>query len=490
MKKIYYFLLIPLLFLFATESCDNYLDEENYTNAGYDYLTTSAGVETAVNGVYYTMRWYANQENYMVLTDMGNDLAWDGSDGANKAAFNQYATMNSTISAYSIVDLFWSNAYNGINRANTAMMFIPTATGMSDATKTQRMAECRFMRAYFYFDLVQHFGAVPLVTKGNISEIITSFKRDSVYDVYKQIISDLRAAYDVLPDVWQQTNRGRATKWAAGHLLAKVYLTRISADVATRGGKTTDLDSAAYYAVQVINSGKFALESNYTNVFLQSNEKVSKEVIWDVQFISGNDLYNERSTNGTNGGNQLHQYWVMEYQVKPGMIWDVENDSPFKRLRPNPMMIAKLWDGANDARLFKSFKWVYYSNNSATLPKWVANYYYLNPVTNVEDKTQIIYSPAAALVGTYKFKLADTAIYTSPQYYGALPYYSTFKTTQNVLDATKYSTMLTDIAKKPYLFVPLDRNDRKASRHFLNILTISVRMLTTGLVLETLSECV
>lgn len=459
MKRLYKYFLAILGFSLIAVSCENYLEEERYTDVGYDYLKTKIGMESAVNGVYYSMRWHCNMENYFVLTEMGGDLAWDGNDGNNKPAFNQYGSALN--SGNGIVSQFWSACYNGINRANTAIMYMPQVSDMSEDLKTQRTAECRFMRAYFYFDLVQHFGALPLVTEGNVSQIITDFKRQPVADVYKQIIKDLRAAYDVLPDVWQQTDRGRATKWAVGHLLAKVYLTRASYDLDIRGGKTTDLDSAAYYAVQVINSGRFSLESDFTNIFEQNNQKVSKEVIWDVQYTK-NALFNERSSDGRNGGNQIHQYWVMEYQVKPGMTWDMVNESPFKRMRPNPQMVTGLWDFRYDARVAKSFQWVYFSNYAASIPVWPSKFYYLNPLTNKEDKTDVIYITPTSLVGTSKFRIADTAIYTIPLYYGGLPYYSTFSTQQAVLDATKYRKMLTDIAKTPYTLIPMDRNDKRS----------------------------
>jgi len=456
MKKIYYYLLMTLLVSVATVSCDKFLEEERYTDVGYDYLKTKIGIESAINGVYYTMRWNCGMENYFVMVEMGGDMAWDGNDGANKPAFDNYSSaMNS---ANGIVSGFWTNSYSGINRANTALLFIPQVADMTDVLKAQRTAEMRFMRAYYYFDLVQHFGALPLVTKGNVSEILTDYQRAPVSDIYNQIITDLRAAYDVLPDVWQQTDRGRATKWAASHLLAKVYLTRISAETAIRGGKASDLDSAAYYAVQVINSTRFVLEPNFSSIFDQNNQKLTKEVIWDVQYTK-DVLFNGRNASGSAGGNQVHQYWNMEYQTKPGMTWDMVNESPFKRVRPNPQMVTQLWDFKYDARVTKTFQWVYYSNWAASIPKWAANYKYLDPLTNKET-TEVIYTTPAPLVGQPKFRFADTAIYTIPLYYGSLPYYSSFKTSQPVLDGVKYRKMLVDIAKAPYTLIPMDRNNK------------------------------
>lgn len=469
MKKISYYLLI--LVLIAATGCENYLKEERYTDVGYDYLQTKVGMESAVTGVYQAMRWYAgsynqssnstdggNMEAYFVLNEYGTDFTWEGADGGNKDPYNKYLTSLSP--AQDVINKFWNNNYKAITRANTALMYMPNVPDMTEDQKKQRSAELKFLRAYFYFDLVQHYGAIPVVTEGNVSQVMTDFKRAPVADVYKQVISDLKAAVAVLPDVYQQSDRGRATKWSATHLLAKVYLTRSSAEVSIRGGKATDMDSAAIYAEQVINSGKFSLESNFSNVFEQNNQKVSKEIIWDVEYTK-DALFSGAGSSGSNGGNQLHLYWVMQYDIKPGMIRDIANGRPFKRIHVNPMIVNGLWSKTNDSRLYKTFKWAYASNNASTAATnvWKKEYYYINPVTNAEVKTDIIYSTPAALVGKPKFKAGDTAIYVSSKYYGALSFYSTANAKQALLDEANYRKMLTDIAKSPYLFIPVDKYD-------------------------------
>ena len=469
MKRIYYFILI--LVLFAATACNNYLKEEQYTNVGYDYPKTKVGMEAAVTGVYQAMRWYCgsynqagnstsggNMEAYFCLTEYGTDFTWEGADGGNKDPFNKY--QSSLNPSQDVINKFWNNNYKAITRANTALMLMPDVPDMTADQKTQRTAELQFLRAFYYFDLVQHYGAVPLVIKGNITEVITDFKRAPVKDVYNQIISDLVAAYAVLPDVYQQTDRGRATKWSASHLLAKVYLTRGSADLAERGGKATDMDSAAFYAVKVIDSGKFSLENNYSSIFDQNNQKVSKEIIWDVEYTK-DALFSGAGSSTADGGNQLHLYFLMQYDIKAGMIRDQPNGRPFKRTRVNPMVVTKLWDHLNDSRFYKTFKWNYISNNATTAATnvWKDKYYYIDPVTNAEVKTDVIYTTPAELVGKPKFKTGDTAIYISSKYYGALSYYTTTTPKQTKLDETAYRQMLTDIAKSRYLLIPLDKND-------------------------------
>lgn len=474
MKKIANYI-FTILLIFSFSACENYLKEERYTDVGYDYLKTKVGMEAAVTGVYQDMRWYTgawnqsgnqtgaygstaagNMEAYFCLTEYGTDFTWEGTDGGNKDAFNKY--LSGLNPQQDVINKFWNNNYKGITRANTALLYMPEVTDMTDAQKAQRIAELKFMRAYYYYDLVQHYGALPLITEGNVTQVVTDFKRAPVADVYKQIISDLKAAYAVLPDVYQQAERGRATKWSASHLLAKVYLTRISAEATVRGGKATDLDSAAFYSEAVINSGKFALESNFYNVFEQNNQKVSKEIIWDVEYTK-DPLFSGAGSSTSDGGNQLHLYWVTQYDIKPGMIRDIANGRPWKRMRPNPAIIKSLWDRQNDSRIYKTFKRTFLCNNPATATTWAAKYYYINPSTNAEDKTDVIYTTPAELVGKPKFKAGDTCIYMSPKSYGALSDYSTTNPKQTLLDAAKYRQMLIDIAKAPYMLIPVDKYD-------------------------------
>ena len=85
------------------------------------------------------------------------------------------------------------------------------------------IGEIRFLRAYYHFELVKWFGAIPLKVdeRFNLGDE-TSIPRSPVADVYAQIEADLIAAAEVLPDVASQT--GRATKGAAQALLGKAYL--------------------------------------------------------------------------------------------------------------------------------------------------------------------------------------------------------------------------------------------------------------------------
>ena len=421
-------------------SCDSFLEEKVVSGVSYDFFETKTGIESAVNGAYTTMRWYVGGERYYCFNEYGVDYIWEGADGGKKDAFNKYSVQLNA--GESLLYEFWENNYKGINRINTALMYLPKVSDMTDAEKQSREGELKFMRAYFYFDLVQHFGPIPLNLEGNVTEIITDFKRAPVADIYEAIIADLRFAADVLPDAAQQGQRGRATKWAASHLLAKVYLTRGSAVKDNRGQKASDMDSAIEYANAVIASGKFALEPDYKSFFDQKLHKTSPEVIFAVEF-TGEVLFN-------GDGNRMHLYWVPTYENLPGLQRDLQQGRAWKRVRPTPHFQAEVFDRLNDSRIYKMFKWAFPANKASSIPVWQSQYFYMGSDGKTTD--ELLYEPPAELVGKPKFAVGDTAAYFIPKYYGA----KDIKGAIISVEADKQ--MQTDIAKSSYTLIPVDNN--------------------------------
>jgi hypothetical protein len=207
----------------------------------------------------------------------------------------------------------------------------------------------------------------------------TEATRAPVDSVYEAIIADLKYAEPNLPAV--QKEYGRATRGAAQHLLAKVYLTRIrdadSAADEVAKQQAGDFANAADYAQRVINSGQYALLPRFKDVFDFGNER-NQEVIWSIQFTT------DPLTTGA--GNSGHLYFLAQYDVQPGMTRDVANGRPFKRFRPTWYLLG-LFDRTKDSRYDAQFTRVWYANNAANIPK------------NAQ--------------GVPKFGLGDTAVYVS-----------------------------------------------------------------------------
>jgi hypothetical protein len=157
--------------------------------------------------------------------------------------------------------------YAGITRANYILEF---QNNIDFSGKDQIIAEAKFLRAFYYFELVKFFGDVPLVIDRRIgASEVTQLDRSPKSEVYAQIEQDLIESAAVLPVIARA--KGRATKGAAQSLLGKVYLYQ---------NKNSD---AAQILDEVINSGTYSLIADYADLFSVANENNS-ETVFDVEY--------------------------------------------------------------------------------------------------------------------------------------------------------------------------------------------------------------
>ncbi len=167
MKK--YITIITIIFSIHFIGCENYLSEDGAPKLNYDYYSTSEGIDAIINAGYSYLRWGCGGENMTILDEMGTDLFTEGSDGSNKAAFNQYGSQLNPDNG--ILKSMWENHYKGISNSNIAIQQIE-GSSLLESLKKEKTAEVQFIRAYLYFDLVQQFGKIPLVTKGSTKLIL------------------------------------------------------------------------------------------------------------------------------------------------------------------------------------------------------------------------------------------------------------------------------------------------------------------------------
>lgn len=116
----------------------------------------------------------------------------------------------------------WQRRYAGIFRANMAIQTMDNVTGWVTAGKREQLlGEAHFLRAYFYLDLVQAFGQVPLVLETDPQNL----PKSPADEIYAQIASDLKEAIALFPATpFPNYGAGHASKWAAEALMARVYL--------------------------------------------------------------------------------------------------------------------------------------------------------------------------------------------------------------------------------------------------------------------------
>ncbi|MDT8886780.1 RagB/SusD family nutrient uptake outer membrane protein [Aquirufa regiilacus] len=340
--------------MLGTASCSDLLKENVISSISNDYIATTPGFIAATNAAYTPLRSFYATERGLTMSEYGTDIYSAGADGSYKG-FHFYDSQ--LTSSVVILAELWDETYKGINTINAVIDRAPSVTGITEAVKAQRVAEMKYLRAHYYFVLVQQFGPLDLRLKETTGPTKTA-TRATEQAVYKQIEADLLAAIPALENKKASSDYGRATKAAAENLLAKVYLTRASSKFA----EASDYANAATLCNNVINNYGFKLLSDFASVFDQANQ-VNDEVIFAVQYTS------DPLTNGfvDNQGNKLHLYFGMQYDVQPGMQRDVVNGRPFKRLKPTPYLLNTVFaDRVNDTRYSKTFKDTWLSNKPGT----------------------------------------------------------------------------------------------------------------------------
>ncbi|MGI6048031.1 MAG: RagB/SusD family nutrient uptake outer membrane protein [Petrimonas sp.] len=170
---------------------------------------------------------------------------------------------------------YYSN-YTGIYRTNTILSRLEK-TDLTDEIKNRISGETLFLRAFYYFDLVTHYGGVPLYLEEVTDEESSYKSRATSEEVYNQIINDLKNAIPNLsvPTTFPQS--GRATKGAAKMLLAKAYMSKTSREYTLAESELRDILKMNY-----------GLLDNYTDVF-DPVKKNHKESIFEIQFKEGPD---------------------------------------------------------------------------------------------------------------------------------------------------------------------------------------------------------
>src|SRR4030095_9874906 len=269
------------LFLFATIlSCNKKLIEEPRSTLVPDALNTAQGVQMALDAAYAGARLFWGNQDFFTVTVIGADEYQRGVDGNND--INVYNS--SYTPAHGTVNANWRNAYTFINTAN-AVIDNADKVGLSESNKSRTIAEAKFLRANYYFILVQFFGDVTL-DKHFQSTATTSATRTPLAEVYDFIIRDRKDAILSLPAGPKSSGMlpGKASAAAAKHVLAKVYLAR-----AGSSAKQPNDYQDAYNAAMDIIDNKGALQlsllSDFAKVFAEGNEENS-EVIWTVQHTS------------------------------------------------------------------------------------------------------------------------------------------------------------------------------------------------------------
>ncbi|AHJ97128.1 RagB/SusD family nutrient uptake outer membrane protein [Hymenobacter swuensis] len=374
-------------------ACEKQLEEYNPSGLTAEAVyKTPAGFETLVNAAYSYNRWWYGKENGYSASEMGTDL-WQRGAGDVNPDLTEYTTLQGSSTA--LTEL-WNKLYAGVNVCNAGIGRIGSS-GMTDALKKTREGELRFLRAFYYWQIVETWGGVHFTTE-EATSVQNTANRTPVDTFYKQIFDDLTVAVANLPAT--TTDYGRVTKPAAEAFLAKMYLTR---------GQNRQ---AADLAQKVISSYGYALQPRFADLWSMTNLE-NKEIVWAVNYsrdLSLNDrvdatLYPDGHPRGANNG---HLLFLMKYDDQPGVIRDIPYGRPFNRFMPS-LFYLNLFNEKVDSRYAATFQTVWFANRAVTNiavgdTAIVASKYIIPAATKAKRKYRIwdqsaVYSPTGAVTG-------------------------------------------------------------------------------------------
>lgn len=258
--------------LAIVSSCQKFISltpESTYVASGYK---TSEDFSLAAKGTYVALRNIYVDYTCVDLDCHSDDMA--ANTGGPQGDFSHFTVTSGS----SDLGNFWPRFYNTINLCNTMLDQLSNGA-FPDSVKNIYQGEASFVRGYCYFQLGWLYGGVPLVAKVSTAEEIAKIKRSTQDETLAFAANDLKIAANLLPAEWPSGNLGRATKYAAEGILARVYLFK------------KNYTAAKPFLEDIIKSNKYPLFQNFADIFKETNNNQG-EHIFEIQHKSGNNQGN------------------------------------------------------------------------------------------------------------------------------------------------------------------------------------------------------
>ena len=237
---------------------------------------------------------------FLTMSDILSDDAYAGGADANDGQDENELNTFQIPTTNKIVHSLWAKNYVGIYRANLLLEKMDEMD-VSESFKSRAIAESKFLRAYFYLELVRFFENIPLLTQTIKGPSEYSQTQNTPKEVYDRIASDLTEAIPHLPEFLPQNEMGRITKWAAEALLARTFLFYngvYGADLQA-GAETVNRAKALEYLEDLIANSDHILLDDYNEIFRKSSEFSSESIFeishgdspawWDWGYVRGGE---------------------------------------------------------------------------------------------------------------------------------------------------------------------------------------------------------
>jgi hypothetical protein len=430
-KQVKYILIFAFLVI-NSMGCKKLLEEHPQSSVVPSFFNSASGVLGGIAGVYNDIRSQWGTEGFCNEMQAGTDELLMGQSG--NSIITSYNGLNGTNFGSA-----WGIAFQDINTLNGVLKY-GQSINVDANTKKQYLAQAKFLRGFWYFYLVQTFGAVPLHT-----EFITvpsqADKRSSVDSIYALVIQDLTDAAADLPNTVTAPFLGKAaTKPVAQLLLAKAYLTR-----GWLNNTASDFTTAANLCATIItNKSTYGLDlwQDYGDAFVPANDYGKETMFVSDHVLDPKYGYYAVGAGASGGAAQNLSPWFTNWNYPnnsginsyigatgnfvnsgtSGMIRDSYYGRPYIRLAPNYykwpngvnagktyFMDEAFTQRPDDSRFSNSFYTVYISNISVT-----------NSATATNNSRGIGYTTTVG-VDTAVW-LPDFDVTGAPQFVGTRPF--------------------------------------------------------------------
>ncbi|MBN1187915.1 MAG: RagB/SusD family nutrient uptake outer membrane protein [Bacteroidales bacterium] len=325
--KTFRIIIITCLIIITGVSCEDFLEETSKTGKTEEMVySTADDLENLTAVCYAFLRGLYGKESMVALGELGTDL-WNNAEDPNTAVhFNTYITL-SPLMDWPIDEAF-EYFYVAVNSCNLAIENVSAATDLlTDETRIRLECEAKFLRAFYYWIMVETWGPMQL-NKEVVREAGTVSRRDSEQDIYEFMFEDVQYCIDnLLPN----TEPNSRVTWLA----AKAFKVRLALTYACDYYKNkvkVDYKGKDYYAIALqeandvidasANLGK-GLYTSYADVWDidKSFTPDNSEFIWAVDYydeIGPSNIYNHIPTRPRESSSGSSQEWSGLFTRQPG----------------------------------------------------------------------------------------------------------------------------------------------------------------------------
>ena len=242
---------------------------------------------------------------YGLCSEVGTDL-WTSPSGST--TYKEVISYQDLTVSFNLVGNVWNYAWGSIKDCNKTIQLAPNLKDGKAADINTLVAEAKLLRAYYYSVLVVQFGELPLITTDDPTKNLSP-TRNSVPEIYTQIIADLRDAFNNLQVTPLDNNPQRVTKKAALGLLARAYA-QGAGEGLSEGGKSYWVRAKECADSLINNMGTYgaAMYPDFANVFASANNRNNQEVLFTAYGLDPYSPSYDVSTANSKPNLYLHYY--------------------------------------------------------------------------------------------------------------------------------------------------------------------------------------